>query len=141
MAELKTKPTKASVSAFINSQPDQQTRKDCRELVAIMKQATAANPKMWGESIVGFGKCHLKYASGRELDWFYVGFSPRKAGLTLYLSCDLSQHARVLKKLGKQKTGKGCLYIKRLDDVNLEALKELVEVSVDEIRTRLATQN
>jgi hypothetical protein len=125
------------VSAFIKSQLDEQTRKDCRELVAMMKQATGASPKMWGESIVGFGNCHLKYASGRELDWFYVGFSPRKAGLTLYLTCDLSQYASRLKKLGKHKTGKGCLYIKQLDDVDRGVLGELVAESVNEMHTRL----
>jgi hypothetical protein len=136
MAELKTKPTKASVTAFIKSMADKQTQKDCRDLVKLMKAATGASPKMWGESIVGFGNCHLKYASGRELDWFYVGFSPRKAALTLYLSCDLSQHSRLLKKLGKHKIGKGCL-IKRLADVDQEVLAELVRDSVQELRDRL----
>jgi hypothetical protein len=102
-----------------------------------MKAATGATPKMWGDSIVGFGNCHLKYASGRELDWFYVGFSPRKAGLSLYLTCDLSKYAPLLKKLGSHKTGKGCLYIKKLDDVDVDVLKELVADSVEEMRQRL----
>jgi hypothetical protein len=137
MAELKTKPTKTSVAAFIQGVADEQMRDDCRELVSQMKNATGASPKMWGESIIGFGKCHLKYASGRELDWFYVGFSPRKAGLTLYLSCDLSQHSRLLKKLGKHTMGKGCLYIKKLDDVDREVLTTLVRNSVQEMRERL----
>jgi hypothetical protein len=134
MAELKTKQTNNSVAAFIKSVADEQTRSDCRELVSLMKKATGAAPKMWGESIVGFGKCHLKYASGRELDWFYVGFSPRKAGLSLYLTCDLSKHARQLKKLGKHKTGKGCLYINTLDDIDRDVLKSLVMESVDKSR-------
>jgi hypothetical protein len=137
MAELKTKPTKASVSTFIKSLADDETRRDCRELVKLMKAATGASPKMWGESIVGFGNCHLKYASGRELDWFYVGFSPRKAALTLYLSCDLSQHSRLLKKLGKHKIGKGCLYIKKLADVDQQTLSELIHDSVEELRERV----
>jgi hypothetical protein len=137
MAELKTKQTNASVASYLRSLPDKQTQAVCRELVSLMKAATGATPKMWGDSIVGFGKCHLEYASGRELDWFYVGFSPRKAGLSLYLTCDLSKYARLLKKLGSHKKGKGCLYIKKLDDVELDVLKELVKESVDEIRQRL----
>ena len=130
MAELKTRPTKASVSAFIGSQADEQTRRDCRELVSLMKQATGKSPKMWGTAIVGFGSAHLKYASGRELEWFLVGFSPRKGKLSLYLTCDLSQYGRLLKKLGKYKAGKGCLYIKTLDDIDRTVLKELTETAV-----------
>jgi hypothetical protein len=137
MAELKTKPTNVSVSTYLRSLPDKQAQEDCRELVSLMKAATGAGPKMWGDSIVGFGKCHLKYASGRELNWFYVGFSPRKAGLSLYLTCDLSKYARLLKKLGSHKRGKGCLYIKKLGDVDLDVLKELVVLSVEEMRQRL----
>jgi hypothetical protein len=137
MAELKTKQTKESVAAFIKKIADEQTRIDCRELVSLMKEAAGAPPKMWGASIVGFGQCHLKYASGRELAWFYVGFSPRKAGLSLYLTCDLSKHSQVLKRLGKYKTGKGCLYIKELADVDQEVLAQLVRNSVQELRDRM----
>jgi hypothetical protein len=132
MAELKTKHTTASVAAFIKSQPEEQTRKDCRELVALMKAATGKPPKMWGTSLVGFGNCRLKYASGRELDWFYLGFAPRKQGLSLYLTCDLSKYARLLRKLGKHKHGKGCLYINTLDDIDRDVLKEMIETSVME---------
>ncbi|MEX2317727.1 MAG: DUF1801 domain-containing protein [Pirellulales bacterium] len=138
MAELKTKPTRASVAAFIKSQDDEQTRRDCKELVTLMKQVTGQPPKMWGTSIVGFGNCHLKYASGRELDWFYVGFSPRKQSLSLYLTCDLSKQARQLKKLGKYKSGKGCLYVKMLDDVDRAVLRELIESSFDETKRMLS---
>jgi hypothetical protein len=130
MAELKTKQTTASVAAFIKSRPDEQTRKDCRELVALMKAATGKQPKMWGTSLVGFGNCRLKYASGRELDWFYLGFSPRKQNLSLYLTCDLSKFKPLLRKLGKHKHGKGCLYIKTLDDIDRDVLKLMIEKSV-----------
>jgi hypothetical protein len=92
---------------------------------------------MWGDSIIGFGKCHLKYASGRELDWFYVGFSPRKASLSLYLTCDLSQYGKLLKRLGKYKSGKGCLYVKTLDDVDRDVLKQLIAASIVEMKQRL----
>jgi hypothetical protein len=138
VAELKTKPTGASVAAFIKSQHDEQTRRDCRQLAALMKQVTGKPSRMWGPAIVGFSNCHLEYASGRELDWFYVGFSPRKAGLSLYLTCDLSKHARQLKKLGKHKIGKGCLYIKTLDDVDRNVLRELVDSSVQETKRLLS---
>jgi hypothetical protein len=140
MAELKTKQTTASVAAFIKTVPDESRRKDCRELAALMKEATGKPPKMWGDSIVGFGNCHLKYASGRELEWFYVGFSPRKDSLSLYLTCDLSKYARLLTKLGKHKTGKGCLYIKTLDDVDRDVLKEMIAKSVQELQQRLNGQ-
>ena len=134
MAELKTKQTTASVASFIKSQPDEQTRKDCRELVALMRAATGKPPKMWGTSLVGFGNCRLKYASGRELDWFYLGFSPRRQGLSLYLTCDLSVFGRLLKKLGKYKSGKGCLYIKTLDDIDRDVLKEMIAKSVADVK-------
>jgi hypothetical protein len=133
MAELKTKQTTVSVPAFIKSLADEQTRRDCKELAATMKAITGSPPKMWGASIVGFGKCHLKYASGRELDWFYVGFAPRKQNLSLYLSCDLSKHAKLLKNLGKYKAGKGCLYIKTLDEIDRDVLKELIWASMHDM--------
>ena len=130
MAELKTKKTEASVDDFLNRLPSEQTRKDCFEIVKIMKQATKEEPKMWGSSIIGFGSVHLKYASGRELDWMRIGFSPRKQNLTLYLMLGAGNYGALLKKLGKHTTGKGCLYIKKLADVDTKVLKELVNVSV-----------
>lgn len=130
MAELKTKKTEASVEDFLNSVKDEATKKDCFEIVKLMKQATKADPKMWGSSIVGFGTQHLKYASGRELEWMILGFSPRKQNLTLYLPGSLESYAGMLKKLGKHKTGKGCLYIKSLKDVDTKVLKELVQQAV-----------
>jgi hypothetical protein len=134
MAELKTQPSESSVAAFLKGVADAVTRRDCKALIAMMKEASGARPKMWGTSIVGFGNCHYKYASGREGDWFLVGFSPRKQGLTIYLACGVAQNQRLLKKLGKHKAGVGCLYIKRLADVNSDVLRELVWESVVKAR-------
>ena len=125
MAELKTKPNDDGVDAFIDSVPEP-VRSDCRELVALMQAATGAPPVMWGSSIVGFGDVHYRYASGREGDWFAVGFSPRKKNLTLYLTDGIDKHAEHLERLGPHTTGKGCLYIKRLDDVDREVLDVLI---------------
>ncbi len=129
-AELKTKQTDASVDDFLNAIPDEQTRKDCFEIVRIMKQATKSEPKMWGASIVGFGSYHYKGASGREGDWMLTGFSPRKQNLTLYIMAGFDHYDQLLKKLGKFSTGKSCLYIKKLADVDKKVLKELVTESV-----------
>jgi hypothetical protein len=133
MAELKTKKTEASVEDFLNKIKDQGVRQDCFEIAKIMKQATRSDPKMWGSSIVGFGSRHLKYASGRELDWMVIGFSPRKANITLYLPGGVENQAVLLKKLGKYTTGKGCLYIKKLKDVDTKVLKQLVNDSVQTV--------
>ncbi|MDL1911866.1 DUF1801 domain-containing protein [Chloroflexi bacterium CFX6] len=134
MAELKTKVNKASVEKFIKDIRDERTREDCRRIVEIMQKATKAEPKMWGTSIVGFGSYHYKYASGREGDWFLVGFSPRKQNLTLYIMSGFEGYDSLLKKLGKHSTGKSCLYIKRLEDVDLKVLEELVAKSVGHIQ-------
>jgi hypothetical protein len=125
MAELKTKETKASVSAFLKTLPADR-RKDAEGIVQIMKSATKERPVMWGTSIVGFGRLHMKYASGRELDWFKAGFSPRKDSFTLYLCGGFEPHADLMAKLGKHKTGGGCVYIKKLEDVDAKVLKQLV---------------
>ncbi len=130
MAELKTKKTEASVDDFLNTIKDEETRRDCFEIAKIMKQVTRSDPKMWGSSIIGFGSRRLKYASGRELDWMVIGFSPRKANITLYITGGLEQQTTLLKKLGKYSTGKGCLYIKKLKDVDTKVLKELISQSV-----------
>jgi hypothetical protein len=130
MAELKTKKTEASVEDFLNNLPSELTRKDCFEIVKMMKQATTEEPKMWGSSIIGFGSIHLKYVSGRELDWMMIGFSPRKQNLTLYIPGSLDTYADLLEKLGKHKTGAGCLYIKQLKDVDTKVLEELIQRSV-----------
>lgn len=129
MSELKTKQTDASVDDFLSAFPEE-TRKDCYEILKMMKQATKAEPKMWGMSIVGFGSYHYKYASGREGDWMLTAFSPRKQNLTIYLMSGFERFGDLLKKLGKHSLGKGCLYIKRLSDVDKKVLKELIVESV-----------
>ena len=134
MAELKTKQTTASVEDFLNAIPDAQRRRDCRTLAALMEEVTQSPPSMWGDSIVGFGKYHYKGASGREGDWFVVGFASRKQDLTLYLMGGLVQGEALLSHLGKHKTGKGCLYVKRLADVDMEVLRELVAQSFAHMR-------
>ena len=136
MAELKTKPNAASVSDFINSIDDEQRRKDCQTVASIMKRATKAEPQMWGTSIIGFGQQHYKYESGREGDWFIAGFSPRKQDLTLYIVNGVERYPALLKKLGKHKIGRSCLYLKRLSDVDVDVLRELVERSVKDIKGR-----
>jgi len=130
MAELKTKVNDASVSTFLNNIEDEEKRADSFEILKIMKQVTRKEPKMWGASIIGFGDIHYKYESGREGDWFITGFSPRKQNLTLYVMGSYNPHTELLKKLGKHKTGVGCLYIKKLKDVDAKVLKELIEKSV-----------
>lgn len=130
MAELKTRPTGASVDDFLDGISKEQTRKDCIAIADMMRQATQQEPVMWGTSIVGFGNVHLKYASGRELDWMIVGFSPRKQNITLYLPGSVASYAGLLEKLGKHKTGAGCLYIKTLQDIDTEILKQLLRQSV-----------
>ena len=126
MAELKTKKTELSVSAFIQQLADEQRRKDAATLVKMMEKATKAKAKMWGSAIIGLGDRHLKYDSGRELDWFVMGFSPRKQNFALYLSGAVEKQQALLKKLGKYKTGKGCLYINKLDEVDLPVLQEII---------------
>lgn len=128
MAELKTQVTKASVDRFLEGIKDEKKRQDCYEILKIMKKATKAEPKMWGTSIVGFGDYHYVYASGREGNWFITGFSPRVQNLTLYMMGGFD--SEVLKRLGKYKTGKGCLYINKLSDVDLKVLNELITKSV-----------
>ena len=135
-AELKTKVNEASVEGFLNSVTDEKARKDCFEILKMMKQATKEEPKMWGASIVGFGSYHYKSASGREGDWMLIGFSPRKQNLTLYLMHGFEVHEDLLKKLGKHKTSMGCLYIKNLDDVDKIVLKELVTESVKRMKSQ-----
>ena len=127
MAELKTKLTEASVADFLKRIPDPRKRADAQVILKLMGQITKAKPKMWGSSIVGFGTYRYKYASGREGDWLILGFSPRKQALTLYIHPDAKRHAVLLKKLGKHKTGMGCLYINKLKDVDMPTLRQLVQ--------------
>ena len=130
MAENKTKPTSASVEDFINGVQDEQKRKDSFVIAEMMKKATKEDPKMWGSAVIGFGNIKYKSpATGREVDWMQIGFSPRKANLSLYIGVGNKELAAALKKLGKHKTGKGCLYINKLADVDLKVLKEMIEIS------------
>jgi hypothetical protein len=131
MAELKTKENEASVEDFLNGISDEKKRQDCFTLLELMRQVTQSEAKMWGSSIVGFGRYHYKYASGREGDACLTGFSPRKQNLTLYIMAGFDQYDELMKRLGKYSTGKSCLYVKRLDDIDLPTLKELVKQSVD----------
>jgi hypothetical protein len=130
MAELKTKVNTASVDKFIKSIKDEQTKDDCYKILDMMQKATKAEPKMWGTSIIGFGNYHYKYASGREGDWFITGFSPRKQNLTLYIISGFDEYESLLKRLGKHSKSKSCLYIKKLEDIDMKVLKELVTKSV-----------
>ncbi len=130
-SEIKTRETQASVEDFLNGVGDESVRSDCRKISEMMSEATGAPPKMWGENIIGFGSRRMKYASGRELDWLIVGFSPRKANISLYLSTGEAWNEQLLSKLGKHKTGMGCLYVKRLRDVDENVLKKLIEESVE----------
>jgi len=131
MAELKTKKNDGDVKEFLNRTEDVTRRADSFTVLDLMRAATGAEGVMWGDSIVGFGSYHYKYASGREADWPLVAFSPRKDNLTLYIMPGFDQYDTLLQNLGKHKTGKACLYIKRLSDVNLAVLKELVDRSVE----------
>lgn len=130
MATLKTQLTAASVDAFLKRVADDDRRKDCQTVARIMKKAVKAEPRMWGSSIVGFGSYHYKYDNGREMDWFLVGFAPRKQDLTLYIMAGFHRFPAILARLGKYKTGKSCLYIRKLADVDQAALEELVSASV-----------
>jgi len=133
MAELKTKLNDASVTDFLNGIKDETKRTDSFEILKMMQQVTKLEPKMWGSSIIGFGNYHYKYKSGREGDWFVVGFSPRKQDLTLYGMGNWME-SDLLKSLGKCKTGKGCLYIKKLEDVDVKVLKELLKQSFKTVK-------
>lgn len=136
MAEAKTKPTKASVAAYIAAIPDETRRKDCKTLVRMMKKVTGKPAKMWGPSIVGFGKYHYVYDSGHEGDTCLAAFSSRKPDLNVYLFPVFPHKEALLKKLGKHRTGKGCLYIRNLAQVDLGVLEQLVVRSMEEAKRR-----
>jgi len=131
VAELKTRPGDASVESFVASIADERRRQDSRALLELMSEVTGESPRMWGENIVGFGSYHYRYESGREGDWFLAGFSPRKQNLTLYLMSGFDGYDELLARLGKHKTGKACLYLKGLEDVDRDVLRELVRRSVE----------
>ena len=131
MAEIKTKPNAASVEKFLNAVKDAQQREDSLILLEMMRKASKEEPKMWGASLIGFGQVRIKSPSGREVEWLRIGFSPRKGNFSIYISGDIvTQHGAALKTLGKHKTGKGCLYINRLEDVDLKVLKGMIDASL-----------
>ena len=130
MTELKTKPTKKSVEQFLKKIEHLTKREDSIKILELMKEVTKEKPVMWGDSIVGFGSYHYKYASGHEGDWPIVGFSPRKQNLTIYIMPGFDDYEEILKNLGKFKTGKSCLYINKLKDVDTQSLKKLISESV-----------
>ncbi len=136
MAELKTRRTRQNVTDFLNAIPEEGKRRDAFAICAMMEAITGDKPTMWGSSIVGFGSYHYVYASGREEDWPVLGFSPRKESLTLYLSSGFKNYGELLDKLGRHKTGKVCLYIKKLADVDLSVLKEMLAQSVESMQAR-----
>jgi len=140
VAELKTQPTRASVTEFVAGIDDRQQRADARRVAAMMRRATGKRAKMWGPSIVGYGSYHYKYASGRNGDFMITGFSPRKQALTVYIMPGFSGFKKLLEKLGKYKTGKSCLYIKRLSDVDETILEKLIVDSVRVMRKKYATK-
>jgi len=131
MAELKTKLNDKDVHQFISGIADEQKRADCLEILGLMSEVTGCEPKMWGDSIVGFGKYHYKGKSGREGDWFLTGFSPRKQNISIYTMSGFSEMPELMKKLGKFKTGSGCLYVNKLPDVDKSVLRQVIKQSVD----------
>ena len=136
MSDNKTKPTEVSASSFISAVEPEQKRKDAEKLLALFEQLTGKPAKMWGPSIIGFDEYHYKYDSGREGDFLATGFSPRKTALTLYIMAGFSNYESQLKKLGKFKMGKSCLYVKKLDDIDLTVLSEMIVESVKYIKNK-----
>lgn len=136
MAQNKTVPTGASVDIYINQIEDPQRKKDCISILDLMKKITGEEPKMWGPSIVGFGSYHYKYESGREGDMILTGFSNRKQNITIYIMSGFKKYDDLLAKVGKFKTGKSCFYIKRLSDIDVEILKKMIKLSVEEVNNR-----
>lgn len=135
MADLKTKENDQSVDAFLATVEDPRKRADCYTLIDLMQAAVGEGPRMWGDAIVGFGRYYYTYASGRTGEWPLVAFSPRKQNLSLYIMAGFGQYEDLLGRLGKHTTGKSCLYVKQLSDLNLDALRTLIEASVAHMRT------
>jgi len=135
MAENKTKPTAKSVPEFLEQIEDPKRKADCITVAGLMEKLSGSPPKMWGDSIVGFGDYRYKYASGREGDWFLAGFSPRKQNLTVYVMGYVEFYPELLDRLGKFKHGKGCLYIKNLEDIDMDVLETLITTSIERLKT------
>lgn len=136
MAELKTKKNNLSVRAYLDGIEDDAKRRDAKTLAKLLRSVTTKTAKMWGGSIVGYDSYHYEYASGRTGDWPIIGFSPRKTALTVYVMPGFTKYSKLLTRLGKHKTGKGCLYIKKLDDVDMDVLRELAEAAVADMRKK-----
>ncbi|MCH7691474.1 MAG: DUF1801 domain-containing protein [candidate division Zixibacteria bacterium] len=136
MAEVKTKETRLSVAKFIGKVESGQKRKDSEAILKLMKQVTKEEPKMWGASMIGFGRFHYKSDSGREGDWLITGFSPRKQNLTIYITPGFDKYESLMKQLGKHKTSKGCLYIKKLEDIDMKVLKQLIKQSYQDMKKK-----
>ena len=136
MSDLKTRPTDASVEAFLEAVDDERRRSDARVVAGMMAEITGSTGVMWGSSIVGFGTYHYRYASGREGTFFETGFSPRKRALTLYVMAGFSEYEDLLGGLGRHTTGKSCLYVRRLADIDLDVLRDLLARSVDYVRAK-----
>ncbi|WP_425392529.1 DUF1801 domain-containing protein [Ekhidna sp.] len=141
MSELKTQPSNQSVEAFIDSVEPEWKRNDARELLRLMKRITEMEPVMWGNSLIGFGKYHYKYKSGREGDWFLAGFSPRKQNMSVYIMGGFENQEDLLEKLGKYKKSVGCLYFKKLDDIDLDILEKMILRSIETVNKRYADYN
>lgn len=140
MSDLKTKPHDGDVEKFLNNVTHDKRREDSLAMLEVMKEVTGEEPRMWGDSIVGFGSYHYKYESGREGDWMLTGFSPRKQSLTLYIMSGFRHYDELLQKLGKHKTGKSCLYINKLEDVDMEVLKQMIRESMEMMREKYTKQ-
>ena len=131
---MKTTPNDSSVKDFLNSVENDKRRQDGLEVLKMIEEETNLEPQMWGDSIVGFGRYRYKYASGREGEWMLIGFSPRKQNLTLYIMDGFDEYDTLLGKLGRHKTGKSCLYINKLEDVDQDVLKQLIKNSVEHMK-------
>jgi len=139
MAALKTRPTRASVTAFVNAIDDPEQRRDARKIAAIMRKATGKSARMWGSSIIGYGVYRYSNTAGKDFEWMLTGYSPRKQAMSVYIMNGFDGYDRLLAKLGKFKTGKSCLYIKRLSDIDVAVLEELIRASVADMRRRYDT--
>lgn len=139
MAKLETRPTKASVTAFMKSIDDAAKKADAKKIAAMMRRITGKRAKMWGPSIVGYGRYRYSNTVGKDFEWMLTGFSPRKQALSVYIMSGFSHFPGLMKKLGKYKTGKSCLYIKRLEDVDADVLEQLIAKSVDYMRQKYET--
>jgi hypothetical protein len=134
MADLKTRPTSVSVDEFIGAIADERVRAECSVLHDLMKEITGEEPQLWMNNTVGFGTYHYRYPTGQEGDWYTTGFAPRKANLTIYIMSGFPQHADLMARLGKHSTGKSCLYVKKLEDIDLDVLRELIRRSCEHVR-------